>query len=51
MSTRVDGDTVGTLIESEIDVPFESFIAVLTEMELYKDYTPFMVNSSLEKKV
>ena len=51
VSIRKDGSTVGTLIESVIDVPFEVVISVLTEVDLYKEFTPFMDKSSMEKDV
>lgn len=50
MSTRREEEgTVGALIESIIDVPFEVFISVLIEMELYKDFIPYVKVSRQEK--
>ena len=51
ISTRREEGTVGVLVNSIIDIPFEVMIAVLTEMDLYRLFIPFMEVSTQEKIV
>lgn len=49
ISSRHEKDTVGILVESVIDVPVEIFLSVVSEMELYKEFVPFISESKEEK--
>lgn len=39
------------LIESELNVPIETFAAVMIEVDLHKKWIPFVVESKLEKQI
>lgn len=50
MSSKRETDTVAVLIEAEINLPVEILAAVLTEVDLFYKFVPFM-KSSKELKV
>lgn len=51
VSTCYEDGNVAVLVESELRVPIEIFCAVITEINLYPKFTPFMVYSKEEKRI
>lgn len=44
-----DDESIGVLIESELNVPIEIFVAVVTQIDLFCRFVPFMEFSKEEK--
>ena len=44
-----EDDSVGVLVESELNVPIEIFVAVVTQIDLFHKFVPFMEFSKEEK--
>ena len=51
VSSKIEGNTVGVLVEAYLDVKIQNFLQVLLEFDLMKDFMPFMEYSKLEKVV
>ena len=42
ISSKIDGHTVGVLVEAYLDVKIQYFLQILMEFDLMKDFMPFM---------
>ena len=51
VSSKYEGDTVGVLVEAQIDLEIEKFLTVMTEIDLMKEFMPFMAESRTEKLI
>ena len=45
VSTKYEGESVGVLVEAQLDVEIEKFLCVMIETDLMRKFMPFMTES------
>ena len=51
VSIRTEGKTVGVLVDAFLGIEIEKFLAVIVEVDLMKNFMPFMKESEVVKNV